>query len=183
MFRRRLTPAAMPARMRPRFEYVAPCPPEAGPGRLTAALARADAPCRGQVFGNHAVLHVLHAEERVWSPFLSLDLAWHPEGTVVRGLFGPKPSVWSLFVASYAICGFSVLFAGGFAIVQGSLGQAPWALAVLPLAAVSALATYAFARYGQQRGRGQMDTLRAFLEDTLAAPEASGGRTRAARGA
>ncbi|MEM1056238.1 MAG: hypothetical protein AAGI52_11975 [Bacteroidota bacterium] len=154
--------------MRPRFEYIAPCPADAAPERLHAALAREDAPCRGRVFGGHAVLHVLHDQERVWSPFLSLDIVWHGEGTLVRGLFGPKPSIWSLFVAAYAICGFGALFAAGFAYVQWTLDQPPWALWLVLVAALGALATYAFARYGQQRGRGQMDLLRGFLDDALA---------------
>lgn len=158
----------MSARLRPRFEYVASCPPSDAPGRLGAALQRPEAPCRGRIYGTHAVLHVLHTEERVWSPFLSLDLGWHPEGTLVRGLFGPKPSIWSLFVAAYAICGFGALFAGGFAFVQWTLEQPPWALWILPALALGALATYAFARYGQTRGRGQMDQLRSFLDDALA---------------
>lgn len=160
--------------MRPRFESVAPCPPEAAPQRLSAALARPGAPCRGRVFGTHAVLDVLHEEEHVWSPFLSLDLDWHPEGTRVRGLFGPKPSVWSLFVAAYAICLFAAIFGFGFGLVQWSLGQTPWALAVLPLAGLGAIVTYGFARLGQTRGRGQMDALRAFLDRALSAPEATG---------
>ena len=165
----------MPARMRPRFESVAPHPPEAAAERLRAALARPGAPCRGTVFGDHAVLHVLPAEERVWSPFLSLDLAWHPEGTLVRGRFGPKPSVWSLFVAAYAVCGFGAIFGAGFGLVQWSLGQAPWALGAGPLAALGALATYAFARHGQRRGRHQMDRLRGFLEDALGTARAASG--------
>lgn len=157
----------MTARLRPRFEYVAPCPAEAAPARLRDALERGGAQIRGRVFGEHAVLHVPSGEERVWSPFLSLDLVWHEEGTLVRGLFGPKPSIWSLFVAAYAICGFGAVFALGFAYAQWSLGQPPWALWVLPVAALGALATYTFARYGQQRGRGQMDALRGFLDDAL----------------
>ncbi|MGB3544589.1 hypothetical protein [Rubrivirga sp.] len=156
--------------MRPRFESVAPCPALAAPGRLRAALDAADAPCRGEVYGNHAVLHVPRAQERVWSPFLSLDLVGHPEGTLVRGLFGPKPSIWSLFAASYAVCAFGAVFAAGFAFVQWTLGQPPWALWVLLATALGALATYAFARAGQRRGRGQMDLLQGFLEDALATP-------------
>ncbi len=159
----------MPARMRPRFEVVVSCPSQAAADRLSAALEQVDAPCRGRVFGGHAVLYVLDREERVWSPFLSLDLVGHPEGTLVRGLFGPKPSVWSLFMAAYAICGFLAVFASGFAFAQWSIGKPPWALAVFPLAALGALATYALARYGQQRGRDQMDRLRGFLDDALRA--------------
>ena len=160
----------MSVRMRPRFETVIPCPAQAAAERLRVALDRPGAPCRGRVFGGHAVLYVHEREERVWSPFLSVDLGGHREGTLVRGLYGPKPSVWSLFMASYAICGFMAVFAVGFALAQGAIGQTPWALAVVPLAALGAGATYALARYGQRRGREQMEDLRAFLDDSLCTP-------------
>lgn len=160
----------MPVRMRPRFEVVAPCPAQMAAERLQEALDRPGAACRGRVFGGHAVLYVSESEERVWSPFLSVDMGGHREGTLVRGLYGPKPSVWSLFVASYAICGFMAVFAVGFAFAQWSIGQAPWALAVFPLAALGALVTYALARYGQRRGREQMVGLRQFLDDSLGTP-------------
>lgn len=155
--------------MRPRFEVLTSCPSRRAAERLRAALDRADAPCRGQVLGSHVVLHVLDTQERVWSPFLSVDMEWHREGTLVRGLFGPKPSVWTLFMASYAVCGFLAIFALGFAYAQWSIGQPPWALLLVPAAALCALGTYVFARYGQRRGRDQMDLLRGFLDDTLGA--------------
>ena len=129
-----------------------------------------EAPCRGSVFPDHAVLYILPAEERMWSPFLSLDVGSHPDGALVRGLFGPKPAVWSLFVAAYAACLFGALGALGFAYAQWTIGQAPWALGVLPVAAAGALATYGFARYGQHRGRDQMERLRGFLDVPLGMP-------------
>lgn len=157
----------MPPRMRPRFEFVAPCPPAEAAGRLRAALDRPEAWCRGRVYRGHAVLHVPTAEERVWSPFLSLDFSSHHEQTRVQGLYGPKPAMWSLFIAAYAICGCLALFALIYGWAQWSLDQTPWALAVLPAAALGALATYGLARYGQHRGRAQMEALRAFLEDAI----------------
>lgn len=160
----------MAARLRPRFEFVAPHSPDAVLEPLREALADGGAPCRGHVFPDHAVLYVLHAEERVWSPFLSLDFGSHPDGTLVRGLFGPKPAVWSLFVAAYAACLFGALGALGFAYAQWTLGQAPWALGALPVTAIGALITYGFARYGQHRGQDQMNRLRRFLDDSLGMP-------------
>jgi hypothetical protein len=163
-----MTGAAPSVRLRPRFEYVAPCSPVDAAARLQAALRRPGAPCRGDVFDGHAVLYVLPSEERVWSPFLSLDVVRHPEGTRVRGLFGPKPAVWSLFVAAYAVCLFGALFAAGFAVAQWTLGQpAWWALGVLLAAGLGALATWGFARYGQRRGRDQMNVLRGVVDDAL----------------
>ena len=157
-------------RLRPRFECIAPYRPSEVLTRLRAALEQPGARCCGGVFRDHAVLHVLPAEERVWSPFLSLDVGWHPDGTLVRGLYGPKPAVWSLFVASYAISLFGAIFAGGFAFVQWTLGQPAWvALGLVALAGVGALVTWGFARYGQHRGQEQMTLLRGFLDDALAA--------------
>ena len=157
----------MAARLRPRFEFVTPCSPEEALGRLRTALAAPGA-LPGRVFPGHAVVHIPETDQRVWSPFLSLDVGWHPEGSVVRGRFGPKPSIWSLFVAAYAACGFGALFALVFAASQWSLGQPAWALGVLPVVALGALATYGFARYGQLRGHDQMERLRGVVENALA---------------
>jgi len=176
----------MAARLRPRFEFVAPYTPDEATERLRAALAEQEAPCRGRVFPDHAVLYVLHAEERVWSPFLSLDIGRHPGGTLVRGLFGPKPAVWSLFVAAYAACLFGALGALGFAYAQWTLEQSLWALGLLPITAVGALVTYGFARYGQHQGQDQMNRLRGFLDGSLDMPDtpppAPGEPERAAGG-
>ncbi|MEO0559537.1 MAG: hypothetical protein AAF170_15280 [Bacteroidota bacterium] len=161
----------MPARLRPRFDFVAPRQPEEVLTRLRSALETPGAPFRGRVFSDHAVLYVLHAEERVWSPFLSLDIGGHPDGTLVRGLFGPKPAIWSLFIAAYAACIFGALGALGFAYAQWTLNQSPWALGLLPVAAIGALITYGFARYGQHQGRDQMNRLRSFLHDAVGVPD------------
>lgn len=160
----------MPVRMRPRFEFVAPCPPGEAVGRLRAALDRPETCCRGRVYPGHAVLYVPAAEERVWSPFLSLDFGSREGQTEVRGRYGPKPATWSLFVAAYAVCGCLALFALVYGWAQWSLEQSPWAFAVLPGAALAALGVYGLARYGQWRGRAQMEALRAFLDDAIETP-------------
>ena len=157
----------MPLRLRPRFEAVAPCGPDEAARRLRAALARPGAGFRGGVYGAHALVHVPAAEERVWSPFLSLDIYGRPGETRVRGLFGPKPSVWTLFVAAYGVCACVAFFAGGFGWAQWGLGQTPWALAGLPAAAAGALVVFGLAQYGRRRGQAQMAALRAFLDGAL----------------
>ena len=160
----------MPLRLRPRFSFVAPVALDMAIERLRAALAAPEAGCRGDVFRGHAVLHVPDAHQHIWSPFLSLDLEWHPDGTQVRGLYGPKPSVWSLFVAAYAVCAFLAIVALTFGASQWSLGQAPWAFAGVPLAVLGGLVVYGLALYGQRRGREQMDTLRRVLDTALGRP-------------
>lgn len=153
--------------MRPRFEVVAPHPPEEVARRLREALALPETLWRGDVYGAHSVFYVPLNEEHVWSPFLSLDLQWQGEGTLVRGRFGPKPSIWTLFVAAYAVCGCLAFFALAFGWSQWWIGQPAWALAMLPVTLVGALVVYGLARYGQRRGQEQMEALRCFLEETV----------------
>lgn len=153
--------------MRPKFEIVVPLSVEEATRRLNDALARPDVPCRGELYGSHALLHIPEPEQHIWSPFLSLNFFWHSDGTRVEGLFGPKPSMWSLFVAAYALCACLAFFALAFGTAQWALGQMPWALLVLPLAMIGILVVYALARFGQIRGRGQMETLRAVLDNAL----------------
>lgn len=166
--------APMAARMRPRFECTIPCPPGEAARRLRSALGRPGAWCRGAVYPGHAVLHVPDAEQRVWSPFLTLDFDGEDGQTWCRGRFGPKPSVWSLFVAAYAFCACLTVFALVFGWAQGALGQAPWAYAVVPAAGLGALGVYGLARWGQHRGDEQMVALRRFFEEAMAATSEGG---------
>jgi hypothetical protein len=159
----------MTLRLRPRFEVATAHPPEQVIQRLRSTVERPDAPWPGRVFADHAVVHVPPAEQHIWSPFLSLDLHGHEDGSLVRGTFGPKPSIWTLFAASYAACGFSVFFAVAYAASQWLIGEPAWALAAIPVAVLGAACTYAAALYGQHKGREQMDGLRAVLDRALGA--------------
>ena len=138
--------------------------------RLRTALGRPETRWRGGVYGSHAVLHVPAADERVWSPFLSLDFRWDAGQTHVQGRYGPKPSVWSLFVAGYILWACVGFFALVFGWSQWWIGQSPWAFAGLPVAALGALLVHGLAPYGQRRGQAQMTALRRFLDDTLDPP-------------
>lgn len=162
----------MVAPMRPRFERVVPHHTAEVQRRLRLALEGPGAACPGQVHPGHAVVFAPAAEQRAWSPFLSLDIEPHARGSVLRGRFGPKPSIWSLFIAAYAACLFIGLLALSWAAAQWSLEQAPTALWGVPAATAGALSTYAFARYGQRRGREQMEAQQRTVEAALdLAPE------------
>lgn len=162
----------MDLRLRPRFERTVAQPPSQVLAHLRA-LERPDAACPGRVYADHAFVYAPPAERRVWSPFLTLDVRPHDGGSRLLGRFSPMPSIWTLFAASYAICAFSAFFAAMVALSQAGLGQAPWALGVWPAAALVALATFAFARYGRRRGHGQMEAQRRAVEAALGiAPDA-----------
>jgi hypothetical protein len=142
-------------------------PPQAAE-RLRTALADADCCVRGDGYGHHFVLRVPEAARHFWSPQLSLDLEATEAGATVRGLFGPHPSIWTLFVAAYGVAIFSAVTGLLFGLSQWTLGQSPLALWAVPGAALLAGLTYGVGLVGRRLGDAQVLQLRDFIDDVFA---------------
>lgn len=165
---------ARPPRLRPRFELVLPCSAPQAAERLRTALADDRYPFRGNGYGHHFVLRVPEAERHFWSPQLSLDLDEEEGKSRMRGLFGPHPSIWTLFVAAYGIAIFSAVTGLLFGLSQWTLGQSPIALWAVPGAAVLAGLTYGIGLIGRRLGYEQVLQLRDVIDNVFAdAPEIS----------
>ena len=154
-------------RLRPRFECVVPAAPGEVRARLRSALDAPGCPCTGSILHGHVRLRIPRARRRSWSPQLELEAAPHPEGTLLQGRFGPHPSVWTFFVALYAVLAFVALGAGLFALSQWMLGQPRSALWVLGAAAVLFVLAYAVALSGRRLAQEQMRQLRTFVDHAL----------------
>ena len=80
-----------------------------------------------KIVDNHIIIDVPKKENSFWSPQLNIEIEKTTENvTVVRGLFGPKPQVWTLFMffhfaVAVAFIGFAVM-----AYVQWSLKMETW---------------------------------------------------------
>jgi hypothetical protein len=157
----------MSLQIRPSFQQVLPCPPAKVIRYLKRELIQENTPYTGNFYDHHAILNVPAADQHFWSPQLSLDFESHPDGTLVRGLFAPRPSVWTMYVAAYAILGFSGIIALLFGTSQMSLGMEASALWVIPFLGVLAVMVYGTAWIGQRLSRSQMLELRAFIDDAL----------------
>lgn len=170
-------------RMRPQFKRHLPCSPAAAQRTLKRHVDQAEGRVQGDFYSNHAVLCVPPAEEHFWSPQLSIDFASTDAGTDVRGLFGPRPSVWTMFMASYAFAAFGGTIGITFGLAQWSLGMAAPALWAGPAAAVMAAATYGLALLGRALSRDQVETLRTVADaawaDCAASTAGSDGASEA----
>lgn len=155
-------------RMRPRFTMLVAHPLPDAMARLRDKLDTPKATCQGAFFDNHAVLKIPPDEQHYWSPQLSLDFEAHPNGTLVRGLFGPRPAVWTMFMAFYAMIAFSGTMGTLFGLSQWMLGQTLIALWSLPIALVLTAIVYGTALIGQHLGNAQIQALQGFLRDALA---------------
>ncbi len=130
-----------------------------------------DADCKycGKIIDGHVIIDVPVEENHFWSPQLIIEIEEVGKGkAIVKGLFGPKPQVWTLFMFFHFAMAVSFL---GFSIIT----YVKWTLKndySFPLIMVIVLpilwiVMYFLGRIGKKTGHKQMDELRAFMIMTL----------------
>ncbi len=156
--------------MRPRFQIELPLPHETALRRLVAPLEAHDERIEGLVAGLHVEWMVPREARHFWSPRLSLEVTPSPEDPRtcrLSGLFGPRPSVWTLFAFGYGGIAFIAATATLFGASQWSIDEAPRALWALPPCGVLALLLYAFSLFGQRLATNELALLRGMLVEVL----------------
>ncbi len=170
-------------RMRPRFAVDVSCDVETLVAALAESAGRAEPPLEGYFDRRHCVLRIPETRRAFWSP--ELDLTFErlepgsratPAGHRVRGLFAPRPSVWTGFAfvfAMLAAAGFAGLLYG---LAQLSRGQPPAALWAVAAALALAGLTYASSFFGQGLALSQMYELRRAFDVSVEDAEARSAR-------
>lgn len=153
--------------MRPQFDFDVSCDYSQTFQRLSMALDNASS-VTGTVFADSAILKIPTSETHLWTPQLKVSVEKSPTGGCrIHGLIGPRPSIWSLFMASYVAWSFITMMSLVFGSSQAMLSQSPWALWGAPLGITGLLLTYITARVGRRIGRPQSRQLKAFLEASI----------------
>jgi hypothetical protein len=116
---------------------------------------------------NQITIKVNPEDRHFWSPQLNITLEEKEGGTLIRGLYGPNPSIWALFFFSYSALGIIILFAGMVVLSQLSLGMDTPLLWVIPLCIALIIIIYIIAQTGQKIGAQQMFDLHHFYEEIL----------------
>ena len=136
--------------------------------KFTNAFAEAGHSFRGKVVGDHVVIDVAESEEHFWSPQLQLEIEELEKGSIIKGLFGPKPQLWTLFMFIH----FGVALA--FAIfltklyTDISLDQDyTFSLVITLVMPVLWILFYLFGRWGKKKGHHQMIKLNDFMIQVL----------------
>jgi hypothetical protein len=77
--------------------------------RFSTAFKHKKSDCRGVLVDQHIFISVPKKEEHFWSPQLHLEFISKENNTTeMKGLFGPKPQVWTFFMFIHFVVG--VLF-------------------------------------------------------------------------
>lgn len=123
-----------------------------------------------KISNNHIFIDVPKKDEHFWSPQLEVEIIENEENgkTIVKGILGPKPQVWTFFIFLHFIV--AVIFIAMFVwfYVNWSLGKdfhiQKYLLISLPIIWV---ALYFFGQSGKKLGYQQMVELDSFLMETL----------------
>jgi hypothetical protein len=153
--------------IRPRFKLNTPYSLQEIIDRISNGIHRPDAPCKARIVHDQIVLFFPSEEQHYWSPQLSLSIEEEEDGSLIRGFYGPRPAVWTMFVFFYSSIAFGILFIIIFGLSYISLGKSPDILWLVPLLLIIFLSLYRVSYQGQKMGADEMETLHRFLESCI----------------
>ena len=152
------------ARIRPRFKIESKENAKTISDKIVIGLNSEGATCIGKVNHNFITLLLPANEQHYWSPQLTITFEEWEGVTTIRGLYGPRPTVWTMFVFFYSIIGLAVLVIGTFGLSQLMLGNSTGILWWMPVLTIVFLSLYLVSYFGQKMGHNQMEILHNFFE-------------------
>ncbi len=155
-----------PYRVRPRFQVETSYSVEDLAEKISIGLKKEDAPCKGKLIPGYATIYLPQKEQHYWSPQLSLTLEETENGSLLRGLYGPRPAVWTMFIFFYALICFAIFIISIVGLANLSLDKSGAILWLVPVLVVAFLSLYLVAYFGQKLGHDQMATLHKFIEES-----------------
>ncbi|NJN78616.1 MAG: hypothetical protein HC803_10085 [Saprospiraceae bacterium] len=150
--------------IRPRFKLETTLSVDELTEKIQTGLNQENAPCVGHVYSGYAKFHLPQEERHYWSPQLNLTYETIDNTTILRGLYGPHPSVWTMFIFFYALIAFIALVILVIGLSYWSLGKPTTILWFVPVLVLVFGSLYFVAYSGQKLGYDQMVTLHHFLE-------------------
>ena len=118
---------------------------------------------------HHVFIRIPKAAQHFWSPQLHLEtLPIDDKKTLLKGLFGPNPSIWTLFMFAHfaVVCGFIIF--GVWAYVNWSINKDfIMQIAGMILMVLTWFVLYFMGRMGKAAGKDEMHQLYRYMEQTI----------------
>ena len=150
--------------------------------RLTSVIEQPQHGCAFRSVGSHMDITVNPADRHRWSPCVQLEFREEVGTTVVHGLIGPHPNLWTL----YAFINITILAAVAFGLMLGaaqwSLEMTAWGFWSLPIGGAMLLGMYGVSQLGRRLAAEQTVHLMALIDATLNASPVREGSPAGASG-
>jgi len=156
-------------KLRPKFELSSKLLPEEIEQRFRNLLDLKKDQFTGKVRKSFVSISLPHKDQHYWSPQLSISFESSENGgSKVNGLFGPRPSVWTMFIFFYSLIAVAIFIINVIGLSRHSLDLPAkilwWNIPLIILF----FSLYLIAFSGQRLGRDEMVKLRGFLNECLA---------------
>lgn len=121
----------------------------------------------GTIAKKFIILKINKELRHFWSPQLTLMFEEDGSKTIIRGLYGPKQSIWAMFAFAYGSIAmlFTIILIWGAVEIQ--LYKETSLFYFLPFFVLLSLIIYIIAQFGQKLGAEQMFKLHHFFEDII----------------
>lgn len=122
-----------------------------------------------KIIDHHIVIDVPKDEDHFWSPQLHIEVESNEENkTIVKGLFGPKPQVWTFFMFIHFAVAVAFIVFFVVAYTRWNLKQDyTFALIMCIAMPVFWIILYILGQLGKKKGYKQMVQLETFLSIIL----------------
>lgn len=154
-------------RSRPRFRLEVPEKMETIKQKISSSLKSDNPGVKGEVYAEHIHLEIPQIDMHFWSPHLNMTLEEIDGCTIIGGRYGPKPTIWTIFLFGYSTLGLTFFFTALAGLVKLSLHQDAQMLWALPFLLIMIFGLYFASQTGQKLGVEQTFRIHHFLEDAL----------------
>lgn len=110
----------------------------------------------GSIVHHHATIKIPQEQLHFWSPQLALSFEAVGEKSVIRGLYGPNPNVWLMFMFLYFFMGFVALVLLIIGISRLNLGLTAYILWAVPFVLGGIFVLWIAGKAGRKIGHDQM---------------------------
>jgi len=154
-------------RIRPRFRQLSNEKPEEIQKAIKKKIENRNDQFTAFFMDDHITIKIHSRHRHFWSPQLNISLETIQDITVIRGLYGPNPTVWAVFFFGYAALGIIVVIASMLLLSQYMLEMETRFWWIIPACISFAVMLYIIAQMGQKFGASQMFDLHHFYEETI----------------
>ena len=158
----------MQTEIRPRFKVIVPQSEATVMQHFKESLQALDKnELTGKVLGRHVTIQFPQKDQTFWTPEVNINVDTFEEGTEIRGLAGPKSSVWLMFVFFYSLLGVASIFLLMYGMTQKQLGIASSILWLIPILLLIILGMFLGAKLGQKLSKDQLHFIKKYVRSVL----------------
>ena len=163
--------------IRPRFKFDVPLKQAEVMKRINNILKDTPAHINGYIVDDHVIIDIVGEKVHYWSPQLNFRVEedeFAPENTIISGLIGPKPAVWTMFMFVYFAIGILGFFISCFGVPKLMSGEFSPLVLAFPIAILLMLTAYQAGKFGEKLGADQVEMLKDIVRKAISTSDQAG---------